>query len=67
MSALCGPNCGYCGRCDAAWEREEDDIEDDGVEVCPDCMGAGEIVRENGSDALVVAECRECEGKGWTA
>lgn len=25
MSALCGPGCGYCGRCTAAWEREEDD------------------------------------------
>lgn len=62
MSALCGPGCGHCGMCTAAWEREADD-----VEVCADCLGAGEIVRENGSDVLVVAECRECEGKGWTA
>lgn len=25
VSALCGPGCGYCGRCSAAWEREDED------------------------------------------
>jgi hypothetical protein len=23
MAALCGPGCGYCGRCTAEWERDE--------------------------------------------
>jgi hypothetical protein len=23
MAALCGPGCGYCGMCTAAWERDE--------------------------------------------
>ena len=28
MSALCSANCGWCGACTAAWEREpEDDVE----------------------------------------
>lgn len=27
MSAACGPGCGWCGRCSAAWERETDDAE----------------------------------------
>lgn len=25
MSALCGPGCGYCGACTAAWEREDEE------------------------------------------
>lgn len=28
MSALCGPGCGYCGRCSAAWEREDEEAGD---------------------------------------
>jgi len=31
MSARCGPNCGWCGACTAAWERE------DTVARCPKC------------------------------
>ena len=27
MGALCGPACGYCGRCDAEWEQEPEEIE----------------------------------------
>ena len=29
MSARCGPGCGYCGRCTAAWERDDDPAHDD--------------------------------------
>jgi hypothetical protein len=27
MATLCGPGCGYCGMCTAAWEREDDDTD----------------------------------------
>lgn len=27
MSAACGPLCGWCGACTAAWERDDDDRE----------------------------------------
>jgi hypothetical protein len=31
VAALCGPGCGYCGRCTAAWERDDED--DDRTDV----------------------------------
>lgn len=58
MSA-CSSFCGWCGMCTAAWEREDED-----TETCPDCFGSGEVVREDGSDFQVVAECLECHGTG---
>lgn len=58
--SACGEWCGHCGACTAAWEREADD-----TEVCPDCLGSGEVVREDGSDLQVIAVCLECDGKGW--
>lgn len=61
--AACSTACGYCGACTASWEREPED--DDDTEVCPDCLGSGEIVREDGSDVQVIAVCLECDGKGW--
>lgn len=35
------------------------------IQVCPDCLGKREIVRQvaNGVDA--VADCLECGGTGW--
>lgn len=62
MSAACSEACGLCGGCTAPWEREADD-----VEVCPDCLGSGEVVRCDGSDRDVMAVCLECHGKGWIA
>lgn len=38
---------------------------DDLTEVCPNCMGRGEVVREDGSDHQVEAVCLECGGRGW--
>jgi DnaJ-class molecular chaperone len=64
LSGACTPGCGWCGGCTAPWEREADDDEDD-TEVCPDCHGSGEIVREDGSDRQIAAVCLECGGKGW--
>ncbi len=61
MSA-CTEACGPCGACTEPWERE---LEDDDCEVCPDCLGSGEVVRCDGSDRDVVAVCLECNGKGW--
>lgn len=61
MGAACSAACGYCGACTAAWER------DDESETCPDCAGSGEIVREDGSEFRVVAECLECHGTGEVA
>jgi len=29
VSAACGPRCGWCGRCTAAWEDRDDEIEDE--------------------------------------
>lgn len=63
--SACTPDCGWCGGCTSAWERETED-EDEDTEVCPDCQGSGEIVREDGSDFQIVAVCLECGGKGWT-
>ena len=40
---------------------------DDETEVCPDCLGSGEVNREDGSDQIVTAVCLECNGKGWIA
>lgn len=31
----CGPSCGWCGRCTAAWEREDDDEPE--PDICPYC------------------------------
>lgn len=36
MSTRCGPGCGYCGRCTAAWEDNQD-REDDSDGRCPTC------------------------------
>lgn len=34
-------------------------------EVCPDCLGRGEIVREVADGIVHEAVCLECNGKGW--
>lgn len=60
MAAACSEACGHCGACTAPWERESED-----AEVCPGCLGRGEVVRCDGSDWEVVAVCSECDGKGW--
>ena len=62
MSACTWASCQMCGGCTDAWEREDAEIE-----VCPDCLGSGEVIRCDGSDRQVVAPCGECEGKGWIA
>ena len=59
MSARCSPACGYCGRCTAAWERDDEDIE-----VCPDCHGSGEVIRET-EDQTERVPCGECDGRGY--
>lgn len=30
----CGPNCGWCGRCTAAWDREDEEPEPDICDYC---------------------------------
>jgi len=35
------------------------------IEVCPDCLGAGETRRHVTDDIETVAECTECGGTGW--
>lgn len=53
-------SCGNCGMCTEPWEAEDDDRDE-----CPDCLGSGEVVREDGTDIRVLAECLECHGQGW--
>lgn len=47
MGALCGPACGWCGRCDAAWEADDKDRVDEDYVPCDVCgceIGAQPIV-----------------------
>lgn len=46
-------------------ERQDAIKVEDTREVCPNCMGSGEVVREDGSDHQVEAVCLECHGCGW--
>jgi hypothetical protein len=41
MAALCGPGCGYCGMCTAAWERDEAPEPDELDLVEPVCDACG--------------------------
>lgn len=57
MSALCGPGCGYCGRCSAEWERED---EDDDNPHCADC-GCDLFTEEHDWDCAFYGEDDEDE------
>lgn len=35
------------------------------IEVCPDCLGAGEVVRHVSDTIVTEAICLECNGKGY--
>lgn len=35
------------------------------IEVCPDCLGTGEIVRQIADGVEREAVCLECNGSGW--
>lgn len=35
------------------------------IEVCPDCLGSGEVVRQVADGRESEAICLECNGRGW--
>jgi hypothetical protein len=51
-------------------ERRTDEMlaatEDGGdIEVCPDCLGTGEVIRHVTDDVVREQVCLECDGRGW--
>ena len=40
-------------------------IEAGEIEVCPDCLGTGEVVRHVTDDIVKEQICLECNGRGW--
>lgn len=67
MSAACSSACGYCGRCTAAWEAddERDDSPAPAREVCDWCGGTGDKVQEAPNGMDLVVPCGECDGTGY--
>lgn len=54
-----------CPQC-LTWLRVNDAL-GAATEVCPNCFGSGEVVRHDGSDAIVYAPCLECGATGSVA
>ena len=57
-SGACTSSCGFCGRCSAAWEREDDD------DRCEDCGGSGEVTIWDDEDRWIDVACQHCHGTG---
>lgn len=55
MAALCGPGCGWCGGCTAAWERAADEC--DGCDTCGADLPAYPVVLTTGS--FCSAQCAD--------
>jgi hypothetical protein len=44
MAALCGPGCGYCGGCTAAWERGTVRTSTRHCDTCGDACGPASVL-----------------------